>query len=101
MICPLLQVVDPLQVLTFTNEFSLRTGNANLRQTQEYPSGFAKAIATLHLDDENTEKAPSLYEDCMRTNHVYLGLLTTCEAIPGITLQGILAAKLEAGLQNG
>ena len=30
----------------------LRTGTAKLRETQEYPAAFAKAIACLHLEDK-------------------------------------------------
>ncbi|CAE7316647.1 unnamed protein product, partial [Symbiodinium pilosum] len=48
-----------------------RTGTRHLRKTQEYPVAFAKAIATLHLEDVEKAKDP-----------------------PGLTLNGIQKANL-------
>ncbi|CAE7349213.1 unnamed protein product [Symbiodinium sp. CCMP2592] len=51
------------------------TGTKHLTETQVYPEGFAKAVAKLHL------------QDTTRVSHP-----------PGLTLEGILNAQLEATL---
>ncbi|CAE7680788.1 unnamed protein product [Symbiodinium necroappetens] len=48
------------------------TGTKKLTKTQEYPRAFAKAVATLHLEDTENVSHP-----------------------PGLTLQGILNARLD------
>ena len=78
--------------------YQLRTGTKKLTKTQEYPRAFAKAVATLHLED--TENA-SVQQ--VKSNRIK-GILdynkrSEVSHPPGLTLQGILNARLESSSQ--
>ncbi|CAE7606159.1 unnamed protein product, partial [Symbiodinium sp. KB8] len=69
----------------FVFVYQLRTGTKNLTQTV-YPEGFARAVAKLHLQD--TQRA-SYRQSELDVSHP-----------PGLTLEGILKAQLEATLHS-